>query len=103
MGRTAPEGAVLVDLPLETKETAYGEFRGRSQPLFPELGNANLKIFTGVEAELLESIIQEPSDLVPEEGGGGNPRAHINAAVGEGLPGTISIGNDGSCMIVEGV
>ena len=102
LGRTAPEGAVLVDVPLETKQTNFGEFRGRSQPLFPELGNGNRRIFTGVEAELLESIRQAPTSLHAEEEGI-NPRKKIDAGMGEGLPGTISIGNDGSCMIVEGI
>jgi hypothetical protein len=103
LGRTAPEGAVLVDVPLETKETAFGEFRGRSQPLFPELGNRNLRIFTGVEAELLESIRREPSDVGPVEEGRVNPHRYIASAEREQLPGNVSIGNDGSCMIVEGV
>jgi hypothetical protein len=103
LGRSAPEGAALVDVPLETKETAFGEFRGRSQPLFPELGDGNLRIFTGVEAELLESIRQEPTELQPLEEQGVHPRKHIDAGAGRELPGTISIGNDGSCMIVEGV
>jgi hypothetical protein len=103
LGRSAPEGAALVDVPLETKETAFGEFRGRSQPLFPELGDGNLRIFTGVEAELLDSIRQEPTELQPLEEQGVHPRKHIDAGVGRELPGTVSIGNDGSCMIVEGV
>ena len=102
LGRTAPEGATLVDVPLETKQTHFGEFRGRSQPLFPELGNGNRRIFTGVEAELLESIRQAPASLDVEEEGI-NPRKKIDTGADEELPGTISIGNDGSCMIVEGV
>jgi hypothetical protein len=103
LGRTAPEGAALVDVPLETKETAFGEFRGRSQPLFPELGTGNLRIFTGVESELLGSILREPGDLHPVAEEGVNPRRHIAREPQERLPGTISIGNDGSCMIVEGL
>jgi len=103
LGRTAPEGATLVDVPLETKETGFGEFRGRSQPLFPELGNRNLRIFTGVEAELLESIRREPGNVAPVEEEQGNPRRYVAGAAQERLPGNISIGNDGSCMIVDGL
>jgi len=103
LGRTVPEGAALVDVPLETKETGFGEFRGRSQPLFPELGDRNLRIFTGVEAELLESIRREPGDVAPVEEGRVNPHRYIAGAGREQLPGNISIGNDGSCMIVDGL
>ncbi len=102
LGRTTPEGAALVDVPLETKETNFGEFRGRSQPLFPELGNRNLRIFTGVDAELLESIRQHPGDVEPVDDEGFNMRRHIVRVAQEQLPGTVSIGNDGSCLIVEG-
>lgn len=102
LGRAAPEGAVLIDVPLETKETDYGEFRGRSQPFFPELGNQHLRIFTGVQSELLESIKEAPTGLDVEEERI-HPRRRVVAEVGAGLPGTISIGNDGSCMIIEGV
>jgi hypothetical protein len=103
LGRTAPEGAALVDVPLETKETAFGEFRGRSQSLFPELGDRNLRIFTGVEAELLESIKREPGDVEPVEEEQGHPRRYLADAAREQLPGNISIGSDGSCMIVDGL
>ena len=103
LGRTTPEGVALVDAPLETKETNFGEFRGRSQPLFPDLGNRNLRIFTGVEAQLLESIRREPADVGPADEEGGNPRRHIARVPREQLPGTVSIGSDGSCMIVEGI
>jgi hypothetical protein len=102
LGRTAPEGAVLGDdVPLETKQTDSGEFRGPSQPLFPELGNRNLRIFTGVEAELLESIRRQPGDVDGVEEERINPRRHIDAGLREKLPGTISIGNDGSCMMLR--
>jgi hypothetical protein len=103
LGRTAPEGTALVDVPLETKETDFGEFRGRSQPLFPELGGRNLRIFTGVEAELLEAIRREPGDVRPEDVEGIKPRRYIARAPHERLPGNISVGSDGSCMIVDGL
>lgn len=103
LGRTVAEGAAVVDVPLETKETAFGEFRGRSQPLFPELGDQNLRVFTGVEAELLESIRREPGEVWPVDVEVIRPRRNVARVPREQLLGTISIGNDGSCMIVEGV
>ena len=42
LGRAAPGGAILVDVPLVTKRTDFGEFRGVALPLFPELGAPNL-------------------------------------------------------------
>ena len=59
LASTQREPIELPDAPLETKRTDVGVFRGIEQPLFPALGLRNLKIFTGVEEELLESLIRE--------------------------------------------
>jgi hypothetical protein len=61
--RIQPELLAMPNAPLETKETEVGVFRGVEQPLFPALGAKNLRIFTGVEKELLESLIHEPPHI----------------------------------------
>jgi hypothetical protein len=98
---TQPEPIQIPDAPLETKRTDVGVFRGIEQPLFPALGLRNLKIFTGVEEELLESLIndrprvQAPGREVGREGLKRQPPAN--------MPATLSVSRSGSCMIVEGL
>lgn len=79
---TQPEPIQLPDAPLETKRTDVGVFRGIEQPLFPALGLRNLKIFTGVEEELLESLINERPRRGTQAGQEGlerQPPAHMPA------------------------
>ena len=57
--RIQPALLDMPNAPLETKRTNVGNFRGIEQPLFPCTGVRNLRIFTGVEEDLLESLIQE--------------------------------------------
>jgi hypothetical protein len=51
----------------------------------------------------LESIGREPGDVERVEEEQGNRRRYVAGAARERLPGNISIGNDGSCMIVDGL
>jgi hypothetical protein len=103
LGRALPEGAVLVDVPLVTRRTDFGEFRGVALPLFPELGARNLRIFTGVEAGLLDSVAHQPEDLDhPEEQVVERPKRFHRPPLNN-APGNIGIGPDGTCMIIEGL
>lgn len=92
----------LIDIPnapLETKRTNVGTFRGIEQPLFPALGARDLRIFTGVEEDLLESIINERPRVQTQ-----GIEARLEAFKRPGhLPATVSVGRSGSCMIVEGL
>jgi hypothetical protein len=82
---------------LETKRTSFGNFRGIERPLFPELVARNLRIFTGVEQDLLDSLSH------------GHPREELGAIEFEPrrqmqrqpqhLPENFSVGRSGSCMI----
>jgi hypothetical protein len=98
---TQPESIEMPNAPLETKRTDVGVFRGIEQPLFPALGVRNLKIFTGVEEELLESLINERPRAqadglqVGEAGLERRPPGHLSA--------TMSVSRSGSCMIIEGL
>jgi hypothetical protein len=98
---TQPESIEMPNAPLETKRTDVGVFRGIEQPLFPALDVRNLKIFTGVEEELLESLINERPRAQADGlqvGGAGlerRPPGHLSA--------TMSVSRSGSCMIIEGL
>lgn len=100
--RLQPELAALPNAPLETKRTDVGSFRGIEEPLFPALGARNLRIFTGVEEELLESLTIEPPHIelggVPAE----RPR-RPQRQVPHDLPADVSVSRSGSCMIIEGL
>lgn len=95
--RIQPALLDMPNAPLETKRTNVGIFRGVEQPLFPALGARDLRIFTGVEEELLESLIHERP---------GRPGGAVQAGGDlEGrppMPATVSVSRSGSCMIIEG-
>jgi hypothetical protein len=99
--RTQPEMVDMPNAPLETKKTDVGIFRGIEQPLFPALGARNLRMFTGVEEDLLESLIHErPRPLV---GARQVVRGGLERGVRDHLPATVSVSRTGSCMIIEGL
>jgi hypothetical protein len=92
----------LIDMPnapLETKRTNVGIFRGIEQPLFPALGARDLRIFTGVEEELLESLIHER----PGRQSGGQAGGGLERRPRDQMPPTVSVSRSGSCMIIEGL
>jgi hypothetical protein len=94
--RVQPKLLAMPNAPLETKRTNIGIFRGIEQPLFPALGARNLRIFTGVEEDLLESLINErPRGQGAHEGLERRPPDHV--------PATMSVSRSGSCMIIEGL
>jgi hypothetical protein len=93
----APDNA-----PLEIKKTDFGVFLGTEHLLFPELGIRDLRIFTGVDQALLESLIRQPRDLeLAQRPVERQPR--FDHVARERLPANISISGDGGYMIVEGV
>jgi hypothetical protein len=100
--RIQPELMAMPNAPLETKKTNFGTFRGIEQPLFPELGTRNLRMFTGVDQDLLASLIQERPP--------GEPRARqveqrrrLEPQPPDHLPANMSVSRSGSCMIIEGI
>jgi hypothetical protein len=95
---TQPRLIEMPNAPLETKRTDVGNFRGIEEPLFPALGARNLRVFTGVEEGLLESLMHER----PRE----ESRArHVEPAgrPNDNLPANMSVSRSGSCMIIEGL
>lgn len=92
----------MPNAPLETKKTDVGNFLGIEQPLFPDLGARNLRLFTGVEEELFKSLIQErPHD---DQGAKAvDPERRRNPKPPEHLPANMSVSRNGSCMFIEGL
>jgi len=87
--KVRPESIGMPNAPLEIRRSDFGIFRGIEEPLFPALGARKLRIFTGVEEELLHSIIHEHPYKTPEI------QLH--------LPPNVSVSRSGSCMVIEGV
>jgi hypothetical protein len=92
----------IPNAPLETKRTDFGVFRGIGVPLFPALGVRQLRMFTGVEEEVLESVIQE------RRRGGvdaryGEPQGRRERQPPDHLPTNMSVSRSGSCMIIDGL
>jgi len=67
LGRNRPELIAMPDAPLETKRTDVGIFRGTEEPLFPKLGLRSLRMFTGVDEDVLNELLIQPRE--PEEPG----------------------------------
>lgn len=97
--RIQPALLDMPNAPLETRRTNVGNFRGIEQPLFPALGR-NLRIFTGVEEDLLESLIQERPRTQAD--GAQVRQAGLEPQPPDHLPATTSVSRSGSCMIIDG-
>jgi hypothetical protein len=97
--RNQPELIAMTNAPLEPKKTEFGRFLGVEQPLFPELGARNLRIFTGVEQQLLESLMHEPQAGVIQAELPRRPRRQAP----DHLPANMSVSGSGSCMVIEGL
>jgi hypothetical protein len=89
----------LANAPLETRKTPYGEFRGATWPLFPELGERPLILFTGVQEDFLAAIVDR-SPKANEIAESFRESAEIDVSK---LDPNLSFGGDGTCMIVEGL
>lgn len=53
----------LPDFELETRKTQTGSYRGYPWPVFPELGQQHLRLFTGVEEELLARTVEASAEI----------------------------------------
>jgi hypothetical protein len=97
--RIQPELIAMPNAPLETKITNVGTFLGTEEPLFPKLRVRDLRMFTGVQAELLESLTQERP---PAEVGAYVVQRRPGRPLPDRLPANMSVSRSGSCMIIEG-
>jgi hypothetical protein len=96
--------AQLPNQPLERRVLSDVAFVGVSTPLFPELGQPQLRTFTGVVEDLLHTVAMDPvrseflaAELAPrlrqpDDGEEIRPRDP-----------NVSIGSDGACLSVEGL
>ena|SRR5882762_1505418 len=90
----------LSDFELETRKTETALYRGVSWPLFPELGRQNLRLFTGVEEELLARTL-EASQAVNEAAKSIQDRV---AKRGHNLELPYeSLSRNGTCMMIDGL
>jgi hypothetical protein len=93
----------LPNQPLERRVLSDITFEGRSTPLFPELGDPALRIFTGIVEDLLHTAVNDParSELIAAELA---PRIrHLDDTAGVRREPNVSIGSDGACLVVEGL
>jgi hypothetical protein len=90
----------MQDFELETRKTNIATYRGCWWPLFSELGLRFLRLFTGVEEELLARIAEASPEVR-------DAAKAIQDRVSErDLPQDLpyeSLSRNGTCMIVEGV
>ena len=91
------------NVPLQTRQTEFGSFRGQRYSLFPELGRPNLGIFRGVEEELLAAVMEsrgmarEIAHFVEHRFGAHEPAQRPNRSPFG------SVSRNGTCMIVDGL
>ncbi len=94
----------LRDQPLERRVVADMTFQGRATPFFPELGEPRLRIFTGVQEDLLRAAITEPirSEEIATSLERQFQRKVEHPQAGQEEP-NVSVGPGGSCLIVDGL
>lgn len=90
----------LTNAPLETREIAGEIFDGFDSSLFPELGNSALRVFSGVQRDLLEAArssgraLEEAKRPIQER---------LTVADRWTADPYTSVGVDGTCLRVEGI
>ena len=94
----------LPNQPLERRVLSEITFLGRSTPLFPELGEPQLRTFTGVVEDLLHTAVNDParSEMIAAELAPRLKQPDDDAEVRRREP-NISIGSHGACLVVEGL
>ena len=94
----------LPNQPLERRVLSDVTFEGRSTPLFPELGEPRLRIFTGVAEDLLRTAVNDPgrSESIAVELTPRLRQATDDAELHRREP-NVSIGSHGACLVVEGL
>lgn len=90
----------LPNFELEVRKTNIAAYRGYSFSLFPELDRPALKVFTGVEDELLARITEASPEL--HRAAAAIQNRVSEHAIDRASP-YESLSRDGTCMIVEGV
>ena len=93
--------STIDDQPLTAHVIGDLTFRGRSLPLFPELGRAGLSVFIGVQNDLLGAAREDrvSSQRIATELG----RRHRDLAADEHVPPNTSISRSGTCFVVQGI
>lgn len=92
----------LPNLELQTRRTEVGTFRGTAWPVFPELGKKDLKVFSGVEEELLTKIIESDA-TAPHAAEAIHERIVAASGYQQQRSPFVSVSRNGTCMIIEGV
>jgi hypothetical protein len=96
LDRHALDLSIPPSVPIETRDTEYGIVQGFSSSLFPQLGHAKLRVFTGVRAELLKQIEEDPNWA-------GRAAESHETSQNRHMPMNLSFGRNGTCMIVDGI
>jgi hypothetical protein len=88
--------------PKETMQTDFGTFVGTTNNAFPELGRKTIRVFTGVEEELFASVADR-RPRAREIAGIDQARFRADRQRVRKQSPFISVGSNGTCMIVEGL
>lgn len=90
----------LPNLPLESKQTPVGAYKGFFSTPFPELGPRHLRLFTGVEEQLLARAMESSAEVE-----GAAIEAGEQALVSALHPHSPyqSFSRNGTCMIIDGM
>ncbi len=97
--RPTEQAVDMTDLKLESRTIGGVTYRGQRTPLFPELGYGRLRVFAGVQEEILETARHETSAANQEQAA-----RQIRPLVwGAGVEADTSTGPDGTCLVVEGI
>ena len=91
---------MMPDLPLIRRQINDVNYYGRRMPFFPELGYPRLRIFAGVQEEVLESARRRAANVDLLEGHALVTRTLREAEIGDPK---ISVGRDGTCLILDGI
>lgn len=94
----------LPDQPLERRVVADVAFQGRITPIFPELGEPRLRVFTGVQEDLLQAATAE--SIHSEEIAASLElyfQGDLNHPPAAEEEPNVSVGPGGACLIVDGL
>jgi len=98
MRRTELRVEANPNLPLTRRRIDDIDYYGRRLPLFPELGHPRLRIFLGVQ----EGVLARARKSVGEADNPPNNVMTIKAHPHTSEDPTVSVGKDGTCLMIEG-
>jgi hypothetical protein len=98
--RRDPANDAGPDLQLIRRQINDVNYYGRRMPFFPELGYPRLRIFAGVQEEVLESARRRAADVGQPEGHALVTRPPREAEIEDPK---VSVGKDGTCLILDGI